>query len=103
MEMNTATPHSLLDNLRIGFTVWLGEIRFMLANAGRSFEVRQLEKRLMQECAKLGSATADHLTETEEEAAAPSFEMIRTARQVQFLKDEIERLRRQQAEAAEQR
>jgi hypothetical protein len=94
-----ATCAGVMENLRFGFRVWLGEIRLMLAGIGRRFEVRQLEKRLDQECAQLGRHTATHLAGTGEEPAAPSFDMIRSARQVQFLEEEIVRLRMEQEQA----
>ncbi|UZP68482.1 hypothetical protein N1030_05765 [Desulfovibrio mangrovi] len=100
-DKGQASNAGVIENLRFGFRVWLGEIRLMLVGIGRRYEVRQLEKRLEQECALLGRYTAAHLAEAGEEPAAPSFDMIRSARQVQFLEEEILRLRQEQEQAAD--
>lgn len=97
----TIPETTVLQNLRFGFRVWTGEIRLMLIGIGRCFEVHQLEKRLEQECAILGRFTAEHLGSVGEEPASPSFDMIRSARQIQFLNDEILRLRLEQEAAAD--
>lgn len=91
---------TVLRNLRIGLRVWLGEMKLLLVGAGRAFELRQLQRRLDEECTALGRHTAEHLAASGEEAVPPSFDMIRSARQVQFLQDEILRLRSEQEDAA---
>ncbi len=101
-QATSETPEACpLDNLRFGFRVWLGEIRLMCIGLGRSFEIRQLEKRLEQEQAHLGRHTAQHMLTEGEGPLEPSLDMIRSARQVQFLQDEIVRLREEQEQAAE--
>ena len=100
---STSQERTLAQNLVFGLKVWAGELQWMLTDAGRCWEVRQLEKRLTQEYAALGEQTEACLTESGTIDCPPTADMQRAAGQIQFLKEEIVRLTEEHNALAEQR
>ncbi len=106
-------PHrALFANLVLGLKVLLGELQWIGLKALRAFELRQLRKRLKEECATLGEAVARQLAEKEpwepgepeaDTPLPPCDERTRLAlKQVRFLEDEIEHLVRERQRMREE-
>lgn len=77
----------ILDNFKVGFDVWVQEMKGVLNKILGNFEVSQLEKRLEKEYALLGKLTYGD--------AEGDVELCR--KQIHFFKDEISRLIKEQA------
>ncbi|WP_320006757.1 hypothetical protein [Maridesulfovibrio sp.] len=77
----------LLENFKLGLDVWLAEMKGIVSRLLGNFEVSQLEKRLEKEYALLGKLTCGD--------AEGDTELCR--KQIDFFKDEISRLEKEQA------
>lgn len=103
-------PHrNIFGNLVLGLKVLLGELQWIGLKALRAFELRQLKKRLKEECATLGEAVARQLADKElgepgaDTPLPPCDERTRLAlKQVRFLEDEIEHLLRERQRMREE-
>ncbi|CCO23174.1 hypothetical protein [Maridesulfovibrio hydrothermalis] len=83
----TEKSKGLIDNFKVGFDVWMQEIKGIFSRLLGNFEVRQLEKRLEKEYALLGKLICDD--------AKGDSELCR--KQIDFFKDEISKLKKEQA------
>ncbi|NDV27209.1 hypothetical protein [Desulfovibrio sp. JC010] len=77
----------LLENFKLGLDVWLAEMKGIVSRLLGNFEVCQLEKRLEKEYALLGKLTTGDVDGNAELCK----------KQIEFFKDEISRLRKEQA------
>ncbi len=77
----------IVDIFKIGLDVWLQEMRGVFSKLMGNFEVCQLEKRLEKEYALLGKLTTG--------AAEGDVELCK--KQIDFFKDEISKLKKEQA------
>ncbi|WP_432738771.1 hypothetical protein [Maridesulfovibrio sp. FT414] len=77
----------IIDIFKIGLDVWLQEMRGVFTKLMGNFEVCQLEKRLEKEYALLGKLTSGD--------AKGDVELCK--KQIDFFKDEISRLKKEQA------
>ncbi len=102
MEQTSQKPpeakpsRNIFGNLVLGLKLLLGELQWIGLKGLRAFELRQLNKRLKEECATLGEAVARQLSDQEpgpDTPLPPCDERTRLAlKQVRFLEDEIENL-----------
>jgi len=88
----------LIGTFTLGLKVWAREMRRILTGQAKRHEVRQLEARLREEMAVL--ARLDGLTGSGRPAPGPERDLC--LRQIEMLKAEIARLRREE-EATEPR
>jgi hypothetical protein len=109
-------PHrNIFGNLLLGLKILLGELQWIGLKALRAFELRQLRKRLKEECATLGEAVARQLADKQpgepgepgepgsDTPLPPCDERTRLAlKQVRFLEDEIEHLVRERQRMREE-
>ncbi|MBG0775605.1 MAG: hypothetical protein H0S85_04130 [Desulfovibrionaceae bacterium] len=88
-------PRGVLDNLVFGVRVVLGEIKWLLLGGLRSFELRQLERRLDEERAALGAWVGERMLgpKPRKTMPQPDDEAWLRIRQIGFLQDEIALLR----------
>lgn len=96
--MNT-TPSSpenkgsrgFLATLLLGLRVLLSEFKWLFVKSLRSFELRQLRKRLRRERSALGLALSEQLKDQREgePLPAPSPETMLAIKQIRFLNEEI--------------
>lgn len=108
----TRQQRNVFANLVLGLKVLLGELQWIGLKGLRAFELRQLRKRLKEECATLGEAVARQLADKEpgepgepgaDTPLPPCDERTRLAlKQVRFLEDEIEHLVRERQRMREE-
>lgn len=77
----------LLENFKLGLDVWLTEMKGIVSRLLGNFEVSQLKKRLEKEYALLGKLTTGDVDGNAELCK----------KQIEFFKDEISRLEKEQA------
>ncbi|WP_320171725.1 hypothetical protein [Maridesulfovibrio sp.] len=87
MTVHTGEKKGIFDIFKIGLDVWLQEMRGVFSKLLGNLEVCQLEKRLEKEYALLGKITCGD--------SAGDAELCK--KQIDFFKDEISRLKKEQA------
>ncbi len=88
----------MLRAARSGFIVLFEESRWAFTNACRRWEIRQLEKRLNEECRNLGRSYADTLAEGRTfDPQTDDNDLL--LKQIEFLKEEISYLEEELAAA----
>jgi hypothetical protein len=101
---NSDSNGGIWDTLVLGLKVLGWELKWQALRGVRALELRQLEKRLREEYAALGSALADQITLPGEGAdkdaplPAPDEKTALALKQIRFLREEIEHLRRERSE-----
>jgi hypothetical protein len=86
----------LFANLAFGLKVLGDEARYLALNGLRGVEIRQMEKRLAEECAALGELVASAVGPDPEPATAPLDDAARLSlKQIAFLREELALLRSQ--------
>ncbi|THB66176.1 MAG: hypothetical protein D6E12_11175 [Desulfovibrio sp.] len=102
-----AKPHdqdSLVGNVMLGLKVVGGELKWLVQRGVRSFELKQLRKRLLDEYTFLGQLTAHRLNQAEpldpeaitDEALARDENVQLAIKQIDFLREEIALLQGEQ-------
>jgi hypothetical protein len=93
------SPSAELSNLPStvlrGLKVLASELKWQLVHIFRRLETRQMNKRLEREHRILGEAVFEKMRRSEEGAPLPppDGKMLTAAKQIEFLRDEIEHLR----------
>lgn len=88
----------MLQAARSGFTVLFEESRWAFTRTCRRWEIRQLEKRLNEECRDLGRSYADALAEGRTFSPQDDDNDL-LLKQIEFLKEEISYLEEELATA----
>lgn len=86
---------TIFGNLVFGLKVVLSELKWLVLRGTRAFELRQMNKRLDEEYAALGRAVAQSVDNGADDIAKFGPAADTAFRQVSFLTEEIDYLRRE--------